>query len=144
MLGYAAVFGLQAGTHLQGSQYSLILLMAPIAQLAWQPFSMLLIVKVPSRILVPMMVLGWGVVQASAAAARNFGGLVAIRFVLGLFEAGCLPVLSVLTSTWYRRSEQTMRIAAWYGTTGMATVVGAALSFGLGKTKSSVLAPWQL
>jgi hypothetical protein len=27
----------------------------------------------------------------------------AIRFFLGLFEAGCLPLFSILTAQWYRR-----------------------------------------
>lgn len=64
----------------------------------------------------------------------------AVRGMLGLFEAGCLPLFSIITSTWYRRSEQPLRIAAWYGTNGLATIVGAALSYGLGKINSPVLA----
>lgn len=144
MLGYAAVFGLQADTDLKGFQYSLIGFMSPIAQLAWQPVSFMLILKVPSRILLPIMVLGWGIVQTSATAATSFDGLMAYRFLLGLFEAGCLPLLCILTSGWYRKSEQSVRIAAWYGTNGLAIVVGAALSYGIGQVKAPVLAPWRL
>ncbi|KAI7263870.1 hypothetical protein KC352_g9403, partial [Hortaea werneckii] len=60
VLGYGATFGLQEATNLTGNQYSLVGSIAPIAQLAWQPFSSFLIVKVPHRILMPSLCLGWG------------------------------------------------------------------------------------
>ncbi|KAI0538534.1 major facilitator superfamily domain-containing protein [Xylaria digitata] len=144
VLGYAATFGLQESTGLTGSQYSLLGSIAPIAQLAWQPFSSVLIVKVPHRILMPALVLGWGIASTAIAACHNFPTLLATRFFLGLFEAGCLPLFSVITSQWYRRAEQPLRIAAWYGTNGIATIVAAALSYGLGHIQSSVLESWQI
>ncbi|KAL2821223.1 major facilitator superfamily domain-containing protein [Aspergillus granulosus] len=144
VLGYAATFGLQQDTKLTGNQYSLVGSIAPIAQLAWQPFSSFLIVKVPHRILMPSLVFGWGVAQTCMAACHSFGGLMAARFFLGLFEAGCLPLFSLITSQWYRRAEQPIRVAAWYSTNGLATTVAAALSYGLGHIQSGVLAEWQI
>jgi hypothetical protein len=37
-----------------------------------------------------------------------------------------------------------MRIAAWYSMNGIANLTCAALSYGLGHIKSSVLLPWQM
>jgi MFS family permease len=144
VLGYASIFGLQKDTGLVGSQYSLVGSIAPIAQLAWQPFSSILIVKVPHRILMPALVLGWGIAQASMAACHNYSSLLAARFFLGLFEAGCLPLFSIITAQWYRRAEQPIRVAAWYSTNGAATIIGSALSFGLGHISSGSLRPWQM
>lgn len=79
VLGYGATFGMQEDANLTGNQYSLIGSIAPIAQLAWQPFSSFLIVKVPHRILMPVLCLGWGIAQAAMAACHNFGGLMATR-----------------------------------------------------------------
>lgn len=143
VLGFSAIFGLQEDTHLQGSQYSLVGAIAPVAQLAWQPFSSILIVKVRPRVLMPILVLGWGVAQVCMPACRSFADLLVDRFFLGLFEAGCLPLFSIITGQWYRRSEQPIRIAAWYGTNGLATIVAALLSYGLGHVASQILAPWQ-
>ncbi|KAK8219932.1 hypothetical protein M8818_000347 [Zalaria obscura] len=112
VLGYGAVFGLQTDTHLKGSQYSFVGSIAPIAQLAVQPFTSILIVKVPHRILMPALCLGWGIAQAAMAACNSYSGLIAARFFLGLFEGGCLPLFSVITSHWYRRAEQPIRVAA--------------------------------
>ena len=144
VLGYGAVFGLQTDAHLTGNQYSLVGSIAPIAQLAWQPFSSFLIVKVPHRILMPCLCLGWGIAQTCMAAALSFNKLMAARFFLGLFEAGCLPLFSVITSQWYRRAEQPIRVACWYGTNGAATMIAAALSYGLGHIQSNALHEWQI
>jgi len=78
------------------------------------------------------------------AACHNYSSLLAARFFLGLFEAGCLPLFSVITSQWYRRAEQPIRVAAWYGTNGLASIDASALSYGLGSIQSSVLAEWQI
>ncbi|KAJ5683578.1 hypothetical protein N7462_006743 [Penicillium macrosclerotiorum] len=144
VLGYGATFGLETDTGLTGNEYSLIGSIGPIAQLAWQPFSSYLIVKVPHRILMPTLCLGWGIAQACMAACHNFRELMAARFFLGLFEAGCLPLFGVITSQWYRRAEQPLRIAAWYSTNGLATIVAAALSYGLAHINSEVLRSWQI
>jgi MFS family permease len=144
VLGYGSVFGLQQDTGLKGNQYSLVGSIAPIAQLAWQPFSSVLIVKVPHRILMPALVLGWGIAQASMAGCTSYSGLLVTRFFLGLFEAGCLPLFSIITNQWYRRAEQPIRVAAWYGTNGAATIFASAVSFGLGHIPSEHLKSWQM
>ncbi|QGA18972.1 hypothetical protein EYB26_006657 [Talaromyces marneffei] len=144
VLGYGATFGLKTDTGLTGNQYSLIGSISSIAQLAWQPFSSYLIVRVPHRILMPILVLGWGIAQTCMAACTNFSGLMATRFFLGLFEAGCLPLFSMITAQWYRRAEQPVRVAAWYGTNGLANIFAAGLSVGLSHIHSDILKSWQI
>ncbi|KAI9164078.1 transporter [Paramyrothecium foliicola] len=144
VLGYGALFGMREDTGLTGNQYSTLGSIAPIAQLAWSPFSSWLIVKVPHRILMPALVLGWGIAQTLMAACNNFATLMVARFFLGLFEAGCLPLFSIITSQWYRRAEQPVRVAAWYGTNGVATIFAAGLSYGLGHIQSPHLKSWQI
>ncbi|KAL4872564.1 hypothetical protein BDV12DRAFT_210500 [Aspergillus spectabilis] len=144
VLGYGATFGLKEDTNLTGNQYSLVGSIAPIVQLAWQPLSTWLIVRVPHRTLAPVLVAGWGIAQACMAACHSFGGLMATRFLLGLFEAGCLPLFSIITAQWYRRAEQPLRVAAWYSTNGLATIIAAALSYGLAHIQSDILKEWQI
>lgn len=92
----------------------------------------------------PALVLGWGIAQTAMAGCHSYPGLLATRFFLGLFEGGCLPLFSVITSQWYRRAEQPLRVAAWYGTNGAATIVASALSYGLGHIPSETLKSWQM
>ncbi|KAL8423882.1 hypothetical protein RB596_003920 [Gaeumannomyces avenae] len=143
VLGYGAIFGLRDDTGLTGDQYSMVSSISAIVTLAWQPFSSWLIVRVPHRILMPTLVLGWGTAQACMAASHSYAGLLVTRALLGLFEAGCLPLFSVITSQWYRRAEQPLRVALWYGTNGVSTMFAAALSYGLSHIQGG-LHSWQV
>ncbi|GAB7364272.1 hypothetical protein MBLNU230_g4820t1 [Neophaeotheca triangularis] len=143
VLGVGVIFGLRDDITLTGREYSMISSIAPIAQLAWQPFSSYLIVKVPHRILMPSLMLGWGLAGVGMAFAHNFAGLLTARFFLGLFEAGCLPLFAVITSQWYRRSEQPFRVALWYGTNGLATMVCSAMGYGFAQISNPGLSVWQ-
>ncbi|ELR09201.1 hypothetical protein GMDG_03778 [Pseudogymnoascus destructans 20631-21] len=144
VMGTGAVFGLREDTHMTGRQYSLLGSIAPIAQLGWQPFSAWLIVKVPHRILMPSMILGWGIAETMTCLCHDFKTMMACRFFLGLFEAGCLPLFAIMTGQWYRRVEQPLRVSIWYSMNGTATMAAAALSYGLGHIHSSKLYSWQI
>ncbi|WVF66373.1 hypothetical protein IAT40_001113 [Kwoniella sp. CBS 6097] len=144
ILGYGNNFGMSKDCGLVGNQYSVLGSVNAIVQLAWQPFSSYLLVKVPARYLMPAMIFGWGAAATCMAAAHNFAGLMVCRALLGLFEAGCLPLFSLMTAQWYRRSEQPVRVAAWYCTNGIATIVAALISYGLGHVTNAALKSWQL
>lgn len=115
-----------------------------IAQLAWQPMSSYILVRFPSRHLMTIFVFCWGASEACMAASTNYKHVYVTRFFLGLFEAGCLPLFGLITAQWYRRSEQPVRIAAWYGTNGIATIIGSIISYGFGHVKSDKIHSWQL
>lgn len=51
---------------------------------------------------------------ATRARTSNSSGS-CLRTVLGFFEAAAIPCFSVLTISFWRRSEQPLRVAAWYG-----------------------------
>ncbi|KAK7754603.1 hypothetical protein SLS62_003386 [Diatrype stigma] len=143
-LGYGAILGMRADCNLTGNQYSMVSSTSAIAQLVWLPFSSWLVVRVPHRVLMAVLVFGWGTAQACMGACNSYGGLVATRFLLGLFEAACLPLFSVITSQWYRRAEQPIRVAAWYGTNGLSTMIVAAISYGLGQIESPLISSWRI
>jgi MFS family permease len=103
----------------------------------------------------------------------SFNTLMANRFFLGLFEAAVLPMFAVITMTWYRRREresprpavrhlterflltltfpfnnaphtEPMRIALWYGTNGIASMLGSLLAWALSFIKSDKLHVYQI
>lgn len=47
-------------------------------------------------------------------ATQNPAGLMATRFFLGLTEAAVAPGFSIITSMWYKRSEQPIRHGVWF------------------------------
>jgi MFS family permease len=121
-------------THLHGQQYSwlgsIVYFGYMIAQfpLGW------ILVKVPLAKLMSFLVLTWGVLVCSIMACNSFAGLAAIRFLLGFFEAGIVPINMILTGTWYRREEQPLRTAIWYNT--LAGVLGGIFAFAISKLDS--------
>lgn len=131
IFGYGNSFGLSADLGLVKQQYSLASSMTSIATLAWQPFSSFIIVRYPPRYLMTIFVFCWGASAACMAAVSNAHGLLATRFLLGLFEAANIPLFSMLTASWYRRAEQPLRVCAWFITNSAATIVAALVSYGL-------------
>ncbi|KAF4834607.1 MFS transporter prlL [Colletotrichum tropicale] len=49
--------------------------------------------------------LTWGIITACHAAAQNRHQLYAMRFLLGMFEAGMFPGVMAQLSSWYRTDE---------------------------------------
>ena len=65
--GYANVLGVSEDLGLQGNQYSLLNIILSSAQLAWQPISSYILVRVPPRILMTVLVVCWGSIQTGMA-----------------------------------------------------------------------------
>lgn len=61
----------------------------------------------------------WGVSMVGMAFSTSFGPLLANRFLLGLFEAGCLPLFTVIATSFYRKIECTWAIAMFYSQNGI-------------------------
>lgn len=86
-LSYASVFGLIDDTHLEGEQFSWLGSVVYVAQLVFQPLVAYALVKLPVGKFCATMVFCWGAVLCGMTAAKNFGGLMAARLLLGAFEA---------------------------------------------------------
>ncbi|KAG7093428.1 hypothetical protein E1B28_007108 [Marasmius oreades] len=118
--------------------------MNAIAQLAWQPLSSYLLVRIKPRLFMSIIVVCWGASLCGMASSTSHPSLLATRFLLGLFEAACLPLFAILTSVWYRRVEQPLRVATWYGTNGMGTIMAAIFAYGFGQIKNPALHTYQI
>lgn len=78
------------------------------------------------------------------SAAKNWAALATLRALLGCFEAAVAPALILVTSMWYKRSEQPARVGFWYVGTGTGTIIGALTSFGFQHYESDIFTPWQI
>jgi hypothetical protein len=86
-LGNAKIEGMTEDLHLSGSQYNIALsiFFVPYILLEIPSNQILLRFKRPSTYLGVLIVL-WGLVMTLTGTVRNFGDLVAVRFLLGVFE----------------------------------------------------------
>lgn len=86
--------------------------------------SNLIIARVrPSLYLCGLTVL-FGGVAACMAATHNWGQLAAVRFCLGIAEAGFSPGVTFYLSSWYKKHELAKRFSIYY----TATAVSGAFS----------------
>ncbi|KAL2105122.1 hypothetical protein VUR80DRAFT_8946 [Thermomyces stellatus] len=86
-LSYTSVFGLIEDTGLVGDQFSWLGSVVYLAQLVFQPLVAYSLVRFPIGKFSATMVFCWGAVLCGMTAARDFGGLMASRLLLGAFEA---------------------------------------------------------
>lgn len=63
----------------------------------------------------------WGTLSMITAATKNFGGLLAVRILIGIVEASFMPCVYLYYSLFYKRKELALRTAAW-GFTGFIAV----------------------
>jgi ACS family allantoate permease-like MFS transporter len=64
-------------------------------------------------------------------ACNTYAQLLAVRFLLGLFEGVSYPCLYIILNTLYRRSEQPAVWGFIGVSTGCGTILGVAIAYGL-------------
>ncbi|KAJ5987610.1 hypothetical protein N7451_011975 [Penicillium sp. IBT 35674x] len=143
-LNYASAYTFKADLGLEGQRYSWVAAIFNFGYLFWAIPSNLLLQKLPVAKYMGCMLLLWSVIVIAHIGATNYAGILVLRFLLGMAEAGVSPCMMVLTSMFYKRSEQPLRMAIWLSANGMATIVGALLGFGLGHTHDGALQSWKL
>jgi len=145
IIGLTAVYGLKKDAKLEGNDYSNIGNIGYYAQLAVQPIAAWVLVKLRYRQVLPVIIICWGIsVAAGLAGSRNYAGLLASRFLLGAFEAAVVPLFSMITIAFYRRSEQPFRVACWYSCYGLSTFLSAPIVYGFGRIHSTTLYRYQV
>lgn len=89
-----------------------------------------------------MSLTGWGIASLSFVYAKGYGGLLVLRVLLGIGEAGYYAGMIYYLSFWYKRHELAMRISLCMTGT-LPGAIGGLLAFGLVRVHTSVLAGWQ-
>ena len=86
----------------------------------------------------------WGTTTIGLGGTKSFASVTAVRFLLGLFEAGLFPGLVYYLTFWYRSSERSVRVAFILASATLAGAFGGAIAFGIGHINgSSGLAAWR-
>ncbi|KAF1851996.1 high-affinity nicotinic acid transporter [Cucurbitaria berberidis CBS 394.84] len=75
--------------------------------------------------------LSWGIITACHAAAKKKQDLLAMRFLLGMFEAGMFPGLLAQFQAWYRPDEMGRVVAYFFCWSAVSGMVSALLAYGI-------------
>lgn len=79
----------------------------------------------------PAATLLFGIASLGTAFVHTLGQVSAVRFILGIFEAGMLPGIAYYMSRWYRRSELVFRLSLYIVTAPIAGAFGGLLASGI-------------
>lgn len=76
-------------------------------------------------------IIGWSAVTLGMAWCTNYQQILAMRFLLGLFEAALFSSLTFVVSTIYSREHQGKRVAALYASSAISGAFGGLISYGI-------------
>ncbi|GFF46871.1 uncharacterized transporter C460.05 [Aspergillus lentulus] len=143
-LNYASAYTLIPDLGLEGQRYSWVAAIFYFGYVFWAIPANLLIQRLPLAKYMGGAIIIWAGLVIAHIGAKNYAGILVLRFLLGMAEACVSPCLMNFTSMFYKRSEQPLRMSLWMSGNGMATMIGALLSFGLGHSHNTKLHSWQL
>ena len=96
----------------------------------------------PARVL-PILMFTFGSMTLLSAAAKNFSGIFALRWFLGMAEAAFFPLVIYYLTTFYRRGELARRLAIFYAASNIANAFSGLLSFGVFHIQNTPLEEWR-
>ncbi|OAA72334.1 Major facilitator superfamily domain, general substrate transporter [Cordyceps fumosorosea ARSEF 2679] len=139
-LGYTAILGIQEDTHLKGTDYAWVSSIFYFGYLIASYPASLAFIKLPLGKFLAACVVVWAVVLGCHGAATGFGNLMALRFLLGVFESTISPGFSLVTSVWYKPSEHAARHGIWFAGNTTAAIFGGLLAYAISHIKTDIAA----
>ncbi|KAI5243284.1 putative MFS transporter [Aureobasidium subglaciale] len=91
----------------------------------------LLIKRYGFKQILPLMMIGWGIVSAFQAFMTDKTGFYICRALIGLFEGGFIPGTILFASYFYKSAELSVRLACFWSTLNIARVISALLAAGI-------------
>lgn len=89
------------------------------------------------------MALGFGGMSMIQGAANSWAGLMSLRFLIGVFEAGYGPGVAFFLSWFYSRQEMALRYALFIGAAAFANAMASSLAYGIVQAKAGI-SDWRL
>jgi hypothetical protein len=136
-IGNARIAGMADDLHLTSSDYDWLLTIFYISYICFTFLAMMWKVVPPHR-WAAFCVLGWGIVSTVQAATQSWGGMMALRFLMGVFEIAYGPGVPYLLSFFYLRHELGLRAGLF-----LANTFAGALAYGI-TSGSPALAKWRV
>lgn len=143
LLNYAAAMGIKK--HLVKNQFANLLTVFYGGYIAGAPFSAYCLQRFPLLKALGLLIVLWGIVCMLHAACKTYAPLMIVRALLGFFESSSAISLIVISGMYYTKSQQASRMGYWSSMLGVATIIGALLSFGFQHiSRRHVLESWQI
>ncbi|KAF4628292.1 hypothetical protein G7Y89_g9859 [Cudoniella acicularis] len=131
-------------THMTDYQYVIALMIFLIAYAIFEVPSNYLLKKLSPSKWIAFLMFAWGAVTMGLGGTQSFASVTAVRFILGMFEAGLFPGLVYYLTFWYRIDERSIRVAFILASATLAGAFGGAIAYGVGHMNMvSGLSAWR-
>ncbi|KAH7326434.1 major facilitator superfamily domain-containing protein [Stachybotrys elegans] len=135
---------MQDETNMTDYEFIIALMVFLVAYAVFEVPSNILLKKLrPSR-WIAFLMFCWGAMTISLGGTHNFGSVTAVRFLLGMFEAGLFPGLIYYLTFWYKHNERSVRVAFILASATLSGAFGGAIAYGIGHMNGAGgLAGWR-
>lgn len=140
-LSWAVMFNLKKDIHIDGNQYSWISAIFYFGYLGAEYPANYIIHKFSVSKIICIVCLVWGVLLFGHVGVKNYGGMLVIRFLLGVSEAPISAACINYVGEWYTKSEQPFRFLCFASGQGGLYIIFSLVAYGLGHTDAE-LKPW--
>ncbi|KFY80522.1 hypothetical protein V499_00626 [Pseudogymnoascus sp. VKM F-103] len=141
-IGNAYTAGMGKAWQITSDQYAWLITIYYISYISFH-WSILLWKIVSLPLWVTVLAIGWGAMSMLQAATKNFVGLMVLRFLIGMFEAGFAPGVALYLSFFYHRREMGLRYGLFISFSPLASCFASAMAYGIVQAKTS-LVNWKL
>ncbi|KAE8855268.1 hypothetical protein PTNB29_09519 [Pyrenophora teres f. teres] len=135
-IGNAKIQGLTEDLEMIGPnayRYNIALFIFFVPYVLFEVPSNLVLKKLKPSTWLSLIMTLWGLSTIGMGLITNFEGLVAMRVLLGFFEAGLFPGCVYLISMYYKRYELQWRLTLFFSASIIAGAFGGLLAFAIAK-----------
>ena len=129
----AKIYGLVEELELTGDKFNTALVIFFVPYIICEIPSNILLKKFRPSVWLSINMFGFGLVTLLQGLVKNYSGLLATRFFLGVFETGMFPGAFYLIGMWYRRHEAQRRYSFFFNSTTLAGAFGGLIAAAIGK-----------
>ncbi|PNH59667.1 hypothetical protein VD0002_g7894 [Verticillium dahliae] len=141
----AKLAGLQEDLHMTDTVWNTGISTFYIGYLVGQLPGNLWLAKANPRWFLPSVMVAWSAATICMPAMTSGAGFAVCRFFIGLAEAPFFPGITLMTSSWYTKAENPMRMAIWHAGNTISNILSGFLAAGILTTMDDIggLHAWQ-
>ena len=127
-ISFAGTHGMNEALGLTKAAFGLASGLFFIGYLLLEVPSNLILHRVGARRWIARIMVSWGIVAAAITFVPNAGTLYALRFLLGIAEAGFFPGIILYLTFWFPKEERAKAVALFMLAVPLSSVIGSPLS----------------
>ncbi|SCU86064.1 LAMI_0D00254g1_1 [Lachancea mirantina] len=136
-IGNAYTSGMKEDLSLTPRQYSNAVSVFYSTYLAAELPAVWLLKIAKPRYYMSCLVLCWSLITLFTGFVQSYKSLLAVRVLLGTFEGGFFPAMTLLITMTYKPQEQAKRIAFFFGSSALSGAFGGLIATGLASVKNA-------